>query len=218
MNCLAIIPARGGSKRIPLKNIKDFCGKPIISYPIDACRKSNVFSNVIVSTDDKNIFDISVKNCASAMKRSNKNSGDLSTTVDVLLEVLDERWKLGFYESEIICCVYPCSPFLTVDDLKSAYLMMISSGADAIQSVCKYPVPIEWAFNYKDGYLKSKKRKYKNIRSQDIKESYYDAGQFYFIRRDVLLKEKTLTPKKTIGYILEQSQVQDIDTIDDWNN
>ncbi|MEM2111595.1 MAG: pseudaminic acid cytidylyltransferase [Candidatus Bathyarchaeia archaeon] len=145
MSCIAIITARGGSKRIPRKNIKDFLGKPIIAYSIEAAIASELFEEVMVSTDDLEIAELSQKYGAKVpFMRSAKNSDDYATTSDVLLEVLAEYQKRG-RSFEYGCCLYPTAPFVTAEKLRKAYDFLIQGSYDCIFPVSKYKVPIEYA-------------------------------------------------------------------------
>jgi len=217
MDRIAIITARGGSKRIPRKNIKEFMGKPMLAYAIEAALKSKLFDTLMVSTDDKEIADVAVKYGADVpFMRSAKTSDDFATTYDVLEEVVGEYRKMGMEFSEI-CCIYPCVPFLSADSLIAAHKDM-ENGAVAVQPVCKYPVPVEWAFEIDDrGELVPRDRKAMNIRSQDLKPCYYDVGMFYFCRTKEMLLEKTMVPRGARPYIIDETECQDIDTIDDWH-
>jgi len=215
-NIIAIIPARGGSKRIPKKNIKDFWGKPILSYAIKACKDAGIFSEIMVSTDRNDIAEVALKNGAHVpFMRSQKTSDDFANTFDVIEEVISNYQKDG-REFDYICCIYPCVPFLSGQTLKEAYQQLIDSDNDALQPVCKYPVPIEWAMKAENGLLIPNDRKAQLIRSQDLEPKFFDAGMFYMIKYQTLLIEKTLTPVKTMAFIMDEREVQDIDTIDDW--
>lgn len=216
MKNIAIITARGGSKRIPKKNIKDFMGKPMISYAIEAALNSGIFDEVMVSTDCPEIAEISKKYRANVpFLRSEKTSNDFATTYDALEEVLFEYKKLG-KDFENICCIYPCVPFLKAESLTKAFEKMEEGNANAILPVCKYPVPIEWAMKLESGYLLPNDREAQKMRSQDIEPKYFDAGMFYFCKTQILINEKTLVPKNTFGYIIKESECQDIDTEEDW--
>lgn len=216
MKNVAIITARGGSKRIPKKNIKEFMGKPMIAYAIEAAIESKIFDEVMVSTDCIEIADISKKFGAKVpFLRSEKTSNDFATTYDVLEEVVNEYKKIG-KEFENVCCIYPCVPFLKSKSLIEAYNKMQEKNATAAMPVCKYPSPIEWAMKIEDDYLMPNDRESQKIRSQDLIPKYFDAGMFYFIKTPVLLKEKTLVPEKTFGYVIEENECQDIDTFEDW--
>jgi N-acylneuraminate cytidylyltransferase len=213
---IAIITARGGSKRIPQKNIKDFYGKPMLSYAIDACKEANIFNEIMVSTDSQEIMAIAKKYGAQVpFLRSENTANDFATTADVLCEVL-ENYKLYGMNYNYLCCVYPCVPFLTGKTLREAYSQFISSNVNALQPVCRYPVPIEWAMKIENGLLVPDNPASINIRSQDLISRYFDAGMFYFIKSDAIKKQKTLVPDKTKGFIVNEQEVQDIDTLDDW--
>jgi pseudaminic acid cytidylyltransferase len=215
-NIIAIITARGGSKRIPKKNIKEFFGKPMLSYAINACKDSGIFSEIMVSTDSEEIAEVARKNGANIpFMRSPKTADDFATTFDVLEEVIN-NYKKEKQEFEHVCCIYPCVPFLSRQTLQDAYNQLIKSDNDALQPVCKFPVPIEWAMKIENGILVPNDRKAQLIRSQDLTPKYFDVGMFYMIKTTVLLKEKSLTPPKTMAYIMDEQEVQDIDTIDDW--
>lgn len=216
-NIIAIITARGGSKRIPRKNIKPFLGKPMLNYAIDACKDSGIFSEIMVSTDSDEIAEIAINNGAKVpFMRSSKTSDDFAGTFDVLEEVISmyrERKK----EFDYVCCIYPCVPFLSGKTLQDAHNQLLENDNDALQPVCKYPVPIEWAMKIENGLLVPNDRSAQLIRSQDLQPKFFDAGMFYIIKAEVLLKEKSLTPAKTMAYVLDESEVQDIDTMEDWN-
>ncbi|MGI5172139.1 pseudaminic acid cytidylyltransferase [Treponema sp. OMZ 840] len=218
MKTIAIITARGGSKRIPRKNIKEFMGKPMLAYAIEAAQKSGIFDTVIVSTDDEEIAALA-KNLGAEVPfmRSAKTSSDYAITYDVLEEVLAEYKKIniGF---DTLCCIYPCVPFLTADSLYKAYNQMFSDSHDAVMPVCKYPVPIEWAMIISEGKLMPNDRAAQLIRSQDLVPKYYDAGMFYFCKTSALLEHKTLVPPNTGAYIIDETECQDIDTLEDWKS
>ena len=215
-NIIAIIPARGGSKRIPQKNIKVFFEKPMLSYAINACIDAALFSEIMVSTDCPQIAEVALNYGAQVpFMRSQKTADDFATTFDVVEEVLYNYKKNG-REFDYICCVYPCVPFLTGVTLQNAYNQLIPSNNDALQPVCKFPVPIEWAMKIEDGLLVPNDRNAQSIRSQDLEPKFFDVGMFYMIKTDALFREKTLIPTKTMAYIIPEQEVQDIDTMDDW--
>lgn len=214
MKNIAIITARGGSKRIPRKNIKDFMGKPMLAYAIDAALKSDIFDEVMVSTEDAEIAEIAKKYGAKVpFMRSEKTASDFATTFDVLDEVIQEYKKSG-KEFETLCCIYPCVPFLKAETLKAAYSKM--KGLDAVVPVCKYSVPIEWAMKIENGLLIPNDREAQNMRSQDIKPKYFDVGMFYFCKTEKMYEYKSLISEKTSAYIISEDECQDIDTIEDW--
>lgn len=217
MKNIAIITARGGSKRIPRKNIREFCGKPIMVYSIEAALKSKLFDEVMVSTDDEEIAAIAKEYGAKVpFMRSEKNSNDYATTSDVLSEVIAEYKKIGKV-FEWICCIYPTAPFIVADKLHKAYKKVKMENADALISVVKFSYPPQRCFVVKNESLVYKWPKNMQKRSQDLEEYYHDAGQFYFIKTEVFLYEKTLVPRNTIPFIFETMEVQDIDEKNDWH-
>jgi N-acylneuraminate cytidylyltransferase len=215
---VAIIPARGGSKRIPYKNIKLFNNYPIIKYSIDAAIKSNRFDDVIVSTDSEQIADIAIKYGASVpFFRSQKNSDDFATTADVLIEVLkDLESNKKFYQN--LCCIYPTAPFVTPEKIIKAMDLLHKSQpyAEAVLPVTEFSYPILRSLVINDGNIAMKWPENYNKRSQDFEKFYHDAGQYYCLLVDSLKSQKTLYPKKTIPIILSNFEVQDIDNFDDW--
>ncbi len=216
MSVIAIITARGGSKRIPRKNIKEFMGKPMLSYAIDATLKSNIFDEVMVSTDDIEIAKVARKYGANVpFMRSKKTASDYATTFDVIDEVIS-KYKRQNMNFDTVCCIYPCVPFLKSDTLKSAYEKM--QDFDAVIPVCKYPVPVEWAMKIENSMLIPIDRKAQNIRSQDLKPKYFDVGMFYFCKTEKIYEHNSLIPSKATAYIIDEAECQDIDTIDDWKS
>lgn len=209
---LAVITARGGSKRIPRKNIKEFMGKPMIAYAIEASLKSCIFDEVMVSTDDFEIAEISKKHGATVpFMRSELTSNDFATTKDVLLEVLDEYQKLG-KDIDELCCIYPCVPFLTSDILKDAYASFEKSSADRLVPVVKYSFPIQRAFKVNEkGYLEYREPENATKRSQDLEVMYHDVGMFYFYKLPMFDSDKIAM------YEMDEKNIQDIDTMEDWN-
>ena len=213
---IAIITARGGSKRIPKKNIREFLGKPILAYSIEAALGSGLFDEVMVSTDSEEIAEVARQYGASVpFMRSQRTSNDFAITHDVLEEVIFEYKKRGKEFSEL-CCIYPCVPFLKPSSLKSAYELMKSKGANSVMPVCRYPAPVEWAMRINDDVLFADDVEKQLIRSQDLKPAYFDAGMFYFYRTEIFMQERTTLFPNTIGYVIDESECQDIDTPDDW--
>lgn len=217
MRNLAIIPARGGSKRIPRKNIKYFLGKPIIAYSIEAALKSNLFSEVMVSTDDEEIASIAIKYGAVVpFLRSKKNANDHATTVDVILEVLSQYERKGIL-FENACCIYPCAPFVSSYNLHKAYTILHSKGFDTVFPVLSYSFPIQRAMRADmEGRIGMINPEYWNIRSQDLEKTYHDAGQFYFFNINKLLSEKKLWTDNTGFFEIDELNAQDIDNETDW--
>lgn len=216
MASVVIITARGGSKRIPKKNIKEFCGKPILAYSIEAALKSGAFDEVMVSTDSQEIADIAREYGASVpFMRSEANSNDVSTTADVLEEVISEYEKIG-KEFDTLACIYPTAPFVTGDKLSDAMNKMNESGADALVSVVKFGFPPQRAFVIRDNKVCYQYPEYERARSQDLEKIYHDCGQFYFLKKKALFQYHSLIVPNTIPYEIPEEEVQDIDTMSDW--
>lgn len=213
---LCIIPARGGSKRIPRKNIKPFMGKPIIAYSIEAALKSGVFDDVMVSTDDEEIAGVARQyGAAVPFLRSAVTSNDYATTVDVLLEVIN-RYKEQGKVFDTICCLYSTAPFVTSERLREAS-SQISDTIDACFTIVQYSYPIQRSLRINDSdYVEMKYPEHLKSRTQDLEKVYHDAGQFYFVKTDVLIQEKTVWCKRTAPLILSELEVQDLDTLTDW--
>lgn len=216
MNNLCIIPARGGSKRIPRKNIKPFMGKPIIAYSIDAALKSGVFDEVMVSTDDEEIAGVARQHGASVpFFRSAETANDYATTVDVLLEVI-ETYKQQGKVFDTICCLYSTAPFVTSDRLKEAYAK-ISDNVDACFTMVEYSYPVQRSLRINEnGRVEMRHPEHLKSRTQDLEKVYHDAGQFYYVKTKTLIEEKTVWCKKTAPLVLSELEVQDLDTLTDW--
>jgi N-acylneuraminate cytidylyltransferase len=217
MSKIAIIPARGGSKRIPRKNIKDFLGKPIIAYSIQVALESGLFDEVMVSTDSQEIADIAIKYGASVpFLRSKKNSNDYASTVDVVEEVLSEYKKID-KNYKYICCFYPTSPLINKDHLIKGMKLIEEFDLDSIFTVIPFSHPIQRAFFVnKFGFIEMINPENAKFRSQDLQKTYHDAGQFYFLNSDRFLKEKKIFMEKTLPLILSDLDAQDIDSEEDW--
>ena len=215
-NAVAIITARGGSKRIPRKNIKLFLGQPIIKYSIEAAIKSGCFGEVMVSTDDKEIAEISKKLGATVpFYRSEKTSDDHATTADVIAEVLAEYKKSG-KEFDYFCCIYPTAPFITSEKLKEAMRILSEKNADSVFPVAKFSYPIQRGLKIEDGFIKMFWPENLTTRSQDLEPAYHDAGQFYFMKVKSFLEQKRVFAEKSIPLIADEMEVQDIDNEEDW--
>jgi pseudaminic acid cytidylyltransferase len=213
---LAIITARGGSKRIPRKNIKDFNGKPIIAYSIEAALTSGIFDEVMVSTDDIEIADIAKQYGAVVpFMRSHKSSDDFATTADVLKEVLQSYNNIDKNFS-FACCIYPTAPFVTAKKLKTAFDFLINKTADSVIPVTKFSFPIWRSFKLDDGKLLYNWPEFAPKRSQDLPPAFHDCGQFYFFKTDIFLASGKLVTDNTIGLEIPESEVQDIDNEEDW--
>ena len=216
MKNLCIIPARGGSKRIPRKNIKPFLGKPIMAYSIDAALKAGIFDEVMVSTDDEEFAEVAKKFGASVpFLRSDATSNDYATTVDVLLEVVD-RYKQQGIEFDVVCCLYSTAPFVTAERLKEAS-EKLSEQVDGCFTVVEYSYPIQRSLRINEfGIIEMRYPEYLRSRTQDLEKTYHDAGQFYFIKTAIMEEEKTVWCKRTEPLILPELEVQDLDTLTDW--
>lgn len=216
MGNLAIITARGGSKRIPKKNIKDFCGKPIIAYSIEAALKSGVFDEVMVSTDDEEIKKIAIEYGARVpFMRSEATSNDNAMTNVVLLEVLDEYMKRG-KEFQFFCCIYPTAPFLTADRLKEGMEKLINEKVDSVLPVVQFSFPPQRCFVIRDENVAFLYPENAQVRSQDLEPYYHDVGQFYCLNSREFQKQKVLIMSKTMPVIINEMEVQDIDNYSDW--
>lgn len=213
---IAIITARGGSKRIPHKNRKEFCGKPIIEYSIEAAKQAGIFDTVMVSTDDNKIAEIA-KNAEAEVPfmRSAETSSDYATTADVLMEVL-EKYKERGIRYENACCIYPTAPFVTGDKLRQAMDMLVNEKKDSVIPVVPFSFPPLRGMVINDGKLEYKWQEYAMKRSQDLEEIYHDCGQFYVFRVESFEKEKKLVTDNTAGMIISELEVQDIDNETDW--
>ena len=218
MTKLAIIPARGGSKRIPKKNIKFFLGKPIIAYSIEAALSSGLFDVVMVSTDDDEISEIAKNYGASVpFYRSEKNADDYATTFDVINEVTSEYKKRGD-EFEYTCCIYPCAPLVSKRSLEESFLKLVTFNLDCVFPIVRFGFPIQRAVKIDaNNLINMFQPEFMQTRSQDLEISYHDAGQFYFFKTDEILKNKKLWTENT-GFIeLTEIESQDIDNLVDWN-
>lgn len=215
MKNICIITARGGSKRIPKKNIKDFCGKPILAYSIEAALKSNIFDEIMVSTDSEEIKNIAIKYGASVpFMRSEKTSNDFAGTYDVLMEVIQEYKKNGKIFDNM-CCMYPTAPFVTAKKLQNAYKLLIDNNADGVSPYVSFSFPPQRAFYIRDGRLVAVDADSLPKRSQDLEKMYHDCGQFYFYNLQTFTgKRKPNNIYIPIEY--PESEVQDIDNLEDW--
>jgi N-acylneuraminate cytidylyltransferase len=217
MGKVAIITARGGSKRIPRKNIKDFLGKPIIAYSIQAALASGVFDEVMVSTEDGEIMEVSRRYGAQIpFSRSAAAADDYATTFDVVYEVVNEYAKRG-RRFDWLCCLYPTAPFVSARVLTECMDKILQEKADGLIPIVRFSFPPQRAFILDEkGGLCYKWPENRNKRSQDLEAFYHDAGQFYFMRTEKLLSEKTMLFEKTVPYVIDDAAAQDIDNLDDW--
>ena len=215
-NCIAIIPARGGSKRIPKKNIKDFFGKPLIAYSIEIALKSNLFEKVIVSTDDNDIAKIAKKYGAEVpFLRPNKLSDDFTGTGDVIKHALNYLESKGETYS-YVCTIYATAPLLQVQYLKEGFQKLKSSNTKQAFGVTTMPFPIQRTFKItSNGRCQMFTPEHFMTRSQDLEEAYQDAGQFYWENTQIISNEIPFG-KDSIPIIIPRYLVQDIDTEEDW--
>ncbi len=215
-NSICIITARGGSKRIPGKNIKEFLKEPIINYSIKAALNSCIFDEVMVSTDDDKIAEIAKKAGAFVpFMRSAETSGDTATTAEVILEVLEKYASLR-KTFDYICCMYPTAPFITAENLKRGLQILKEKNANSVIPVVRFSYPPQRGYIVENGVLKYKWPENYPKRSQDLEPLYHDSGQFYFYKADFFIKTKGLNFEGMYPLILSDLEVQDIDTPDDW--
>lgn len=216
-SCVAIIPARGGSKRIPRKNIRAFLSKPIIEYSILAAVRSNCFDEIMVSTDDREIAQVA-RACGASVPfyRSERTSDDFAGVADVIDEVLNEFAGRGS-TFRYCCCILPTAPFITPEMIQKGYNILLNSDdADSVIPVTRYPYPIQRSFVIRDGYLRMFWPENYSKLSQDLEPVYHDSGQFYWLRIDSFIKSKMLFMDNAIAIELPEMMVQDIDTEEDW--
>jgi len=214
---LAIIPARGGSKRIPRKNIRPFNGRPIIAYSIEAATACSCFEQIMVSTDDAEIADVARAAGASVpFMRSPEKSNDFAHIADVCFEVLTQYKSLG-KDFDLICCILPTAPFLSAERIKEGYELLIGGGADSVVPVTSFGYPAQRAVKVDEGgKLSMIWPEYYNSRSQDLPPAYHDAGQFYWMREKSFLEQRRFFAKNSLALVLPQMEVQDIDSLEDW--
>ncbi len=216
---VAIIPARGGSKRIKRKNIKTFVDEPIIAKSISAAKKANIFDSVIVSTDDDEIKDVALSFGAEVpFLRPKELSDDYTPTIPVIKHAIDQINAAQDKKVTSVCCIYPTAPFLLAQDLVSAYAMLASDATiDYVFPVVEYDYPIQRALRininnsismfYPENYDK---------RSQDLEKSYHDAGQFYWGKVESWLNEIPIFNGNSASVVMPRLRVMDIDTYEDW--
>jgi N-acylneuraminate cytidylyltransferase len=212
MRNLAIIPARGGSKRIPRKNIKPFLGKPIIAYSIEAALQSQLFDEVMVSTDDVEIANIARQYGSTVpFMRSQDTANDYATLADVLLEVVGCYTQNGIV-AENVCCILPTAPLISSQDIINGYTYLNASNYTSVYPVVAFSYPILRSLKIdENGYMSMIWPEYMNTRSQDLEPAYHDTGTFYWIKKDAIKKSSRIG-----GIIVDEIKIQDIDTEMDW--
>lgn len=210
MNNLAIIPARAGSKRILKKNIKSFLGKPIIAYSIQAALDSELFDEVVVSTDDSEITDIAKKYGAKIHLRSKKNSDDFATLADVIEEVKNAyKEKEKMYDA--ICCILATAPLVTDNLIKEGYKRLIENKADSVRPVVRFAYPVQRALMLDNDKVSYINPEFAKTRSQDLEPAFFDSGMFYWMKF-----ESGLNGIKRYAFEISEMEAQDIDTETDW--
>lgn len=213
---IAIIPARGGSKRIPRKNIKEFCGKPMIAYAITAAKASGLFDHIVVSTDDEEIAQIArAWGAETPFVRPAELANDFTATVPVIAHAIEACRNLGWI-FDYVCCIYPGVPFIQIDDLRGAHTSLSRGEADYCFPVTEYPSAIQRALKrLSNGKMQPFFPEFELTRTQDLESAYYDAGQFYWGRVEAWLTNPKIH-KSGAGYAIPSWRVVDIDTPDDW--
>lgn len=214
MGSVCIIPARGGSKRIPRKNVREFCGKPIIAYSIEAALESGLFDEVMVSTDDDEIAEVARRFGADVpFMRGPETSGDMATTADVLIEVLERFEGIG-KSFDVVCCLYATAPFVTSRKLREAWSLL--DGVDSVVSATPFSFPPQRGLLWRDGRAAWWMPDNAQRRSQDLEPVYHDAGQLYFCRTRSLVSERSLVCGACRMLVLPELEAQDIDNESDW--
>lgn len=217
MSNLCIIPARGGSKRIPRKNIKNFLGKPIIAYSIEAAIHSNLFDEIMVSTDDQEIVEISKKYEAKVpFLRSSENANDFATLAYVLIEVV-YQYKSEGKSFENVCCILPTAPLVSANRIKEAFTKLVNENLESLLPVVEFSYPVLRALEFDENErVKMIWPEYMKTRSQDLKPAFHDSGSFYWIKSNALLEQNTLFCTNSSAIVLPEIEVQDIDNKTDW--
>lgn len=213
---LAIITARGGSKRIPHKNIREFCGRPIIAYSIQAAKESGVFDAVMVSTDSEEIAEIARREGAEVpFLRSEATSGDFASTADVIMEVLEQYDNRG-EQYDVACCIYPTAPFITSDKLKNAVAVLEEKNYDSVMPVTQFSFPPLRGMVMDGDKVSYKWEQYASARSQDLEPIYHDCGQFYVLNVEAFKGARKIVTGNTGAIEISELEMQDIDNEIDW--
>lgn len=214
---LAVIPARGGSKRIPRKNIKLFCGKPMIAWSIDAAVECKCFDRIFVSTDDEEIAEISRRHGADVpFVRPPELSDDHTGTIPVVAHAIRWQQQNGEPPAEV-CCIYATAPFILASDLRHGLEVMVTTGSDYAFSATTYAFPIQRAIRLNsENRVEMFNPEHFNTRSQDLETAFHDAGQFYWGNSEAWLAGKPIFGPESTAVILPRHSVQDIDTSEDW--
>ena len=216
MSSICVIPARGGSKRIPKKNIKEFLGKPIIAYSIEAAIESNLFDEIMVSTDNEEIAKIARQYGAKVpFFRSKKNADDFATIENVIDEVLNMYKKIG-REFDNFCCISSTTPLLKEEHLSESYSLFNMNKFDALFPVIRFSYPIQRALKLQSGKIVMAEPQYIHSRSQDMEPMFHDAGMFYWMKTNKFSQTLEIICDNTGMFELSELEVQDIDNITDW--
>lgn len=216
MSAIAIITARGGSKRIPGKNKKEFLGKPILCYSIEAALSSGLFEEVMVSTDDEEIAETARRAGASVpFMRSKETADDYATTDDVLMEVLAEYERRGRVFDHM-ACLYPTAPFVTTEKLKAAMALLVETDASGVMPVVAFSFPPQRGMAVRNGRLEYCQPENAMKRSQDLEKMYHDCGQFYCYHVERYRSCRGDLPDGYVPMIVPETEVQDIDNPSDW--
>lgn len=214
---IAIIPARGGSKRIPGKNLRDFCGQPIIVHSINAALRSGLFDRVMVSTDNEAIASVARdKGAEVPFMRSAKAADDFATTADVLTEVI-AKYRARDVTPDLACCIYPTAPFVTAEKLRNAHQRLVETGADCVLPIARFSFPIWRSFRQERGRVFYTWPEHAPKRSQDLPPAFHDAGQFYLFKVAQLERTGQFITQNTVGIEMADIEVQDIDYPSDWD-
>lgn len=216
-HCIAIVPARGGSKRIPRKNVRTFCGKPMIGHSIEYALESQLFADVIVSTDDEEIASVA-RECGASVPfmRPADLADDHAGTDAVILHALQWLADTG-QRPEYCCCLYATAPFVQPDDLKRGFTSLVEASAATAVAVTSFPFPIFRAMRLRqDGRIEMFWPEHRLTRSQDLPEAYHDAGQFYWLDVKRYVEIGSVYTTDTIPVLMPRHRVQDIDTPEDW--
>lgn len=214
---IAVIPARGGSKRIPFKNIRDFCGKPIIAWTIDAAINSACFDQVIVSTDNNEIAEIAKHYGAEApFVRPTELSNDFAGTSIVIGHAI--KWYISHgIRPDSVCCIYATAPFVSIYDIRAGCAMIEDKNCDFAFSATAFAAPVQRAFRLTaDGGLRMLNPECFDMRSQDLDQTYHDAGQFYWARSETWLNNEFIFGPRSRIVLIPKYRVHDIDDLDDW--
>lgn len=217
MKALAVVPARGGSKRLPGKNIRDFAGKPMLAWSVEAAMESGLFDTVMVSTDSEEIAAVARAAGASVpFLRSAETADDHAILLDVMAEVV-RRYDAEGQRFERLCCILPTAPLLQASTLRHALALMDEGGFDTVFPVVAFGSPIQRALR-RDAAGRTEMRQPEHYasRSQDLEPAYHDAGQFYWMTREVCLSKQPMFAGRAGSFVIDEMEAQDIDTLSDW--